>query len=83
MDHFRPPSGTFPCQDKPVPEPSKKRPASVKAKHDDLIAALGSLGLSATAEQVTAAIASLPNAGADMEEPALIKAVFLHLKKQG
>lgn len=68
---------------KPVQEPSKKRPASLKGKHDDLIAALGSLGLSVTAEQVAAAIASLPNAGADMAEPALIKAVFLILKKQG
>jgi NaMN:DMB phosphoribosyltransferase len=68
---------------KPVPEPSKKRPASVKGKHDDLIVALGSLGLSVTAEQVAAAIAALPNAGADLAEPALIKAVFLHLKKQG
>ena len=68
---------------KPVQEPSKKRPASVKGKHEDLIAALGSLGLSASVEQVSAALASLPNAGADLAEPALIKAVFLHLKKQG
>ncbi len=67
---------------KPVPEPSKKRATPVKGKHDDLIAALTSLGLSASVEQVNAAIATLPNAGADMEEPALIKAVFLHLKKQ-
>ncbi len=68
---------------KPVPEPSKKRPASVKGNHDDLIASLGSLGLSPTVEQVNAALATLPNNGADMPEPALIKAVFLHLKKQG
>ena len=68
---------------KPVQEPSKKRPVAVKGKHDDLIAALGSLGLSVNAEQVNAAIATLPNGGADMAEPALIKAVFLHLKKQG
>ena len=68
---------------KPVPEPSKKRAAtSVKGKHEDLVAALGSLGLSASVEQVTAALATLPNGGADMAEPALIKAVFLHLKKQ-
>ncbi len=60
----------------------QKRPASVKGKHDDLIAALASLGLSPTVEQVTAAIAMLPNNGSDMDEPALIKAVFLHLKKQ-
>lgn len=68
---------------KPVPEPSKKRPASVKGKHDDLIAALASLGLSASVEQVAAAIATLPNNGAGMDESALLKAVFLHLKKQG
>jgi hypothetical protein len=68
---------------KPIQEPSKKRPASVKGSHDDLIAALGSLGLSASVEQVNAALATLPNNGADMPEPALIKAVFLHLKKQG
>ena len=64
-------------------EPSKKRPASVKGKHDDLIAALASLGLSASVEHVSAAIASLPNNGSDLDEPRLIRAVFLHLKKQG
>lgn len=68
---------------KPVQEPSKKRAAAVKGKHDDLIAALGSLGLSTTAEQISIAISTLPNNGADLPEPALIKAVFLHLKKQG
>jgi len=67
---------------KPVQEPSKKRVTTGPKKHEDLIAALGSLGLSATAESVAAAIASLPNAGADLDEPALIKAVFLILKKQ-
>jgi predicted DNA-binding transcriptional regulator AlpA len=67
---------------KPVPEPSKKRPSSVKGKQDDLIASLASLGLSATVEQVTAALGTLPNNGSAMDEPALIKAVFLHLKKQ-
>ena len=60
----------------------QKRPVSVKGKHNDLIAALGSLGLSVTAAQVAAAIATLPDGGADLDEPALIKAVFLHLKKQ-
>ena len=68
---------------KPAQEPSKERPVSVKGKHDDLIAALGSLGLSVTKEQVGVAIQSLPNSGSDLDEPALIKAVFLHLKKQG
>jgi predicted DNA-binding transcriptional regulator AlpA len=64
-------------------EPSKKRPVSAKDKHEDLIAALASLGLSASSEQVGMAIAALPNQGADLDHPALIKAVFLHLKKQG
>jgi hypothetical protein len=63
-------------------EPVQKRPTSVKGKHEDLIAALGSLGLSPTAAQVTAALATLPNNGGDLDEPALIKAVFLILKKQ-
>jgi len=67
---------------KPAQEPVKKRPVSVKGKHGDLIAALGSLGLSATVEQVNTALATLANHGADMDEPSLIKAVFLHLKKQ-
>jgi hypothetical protein len=67
---------------KPAQEPSKKRATPIKGKHEDLIAALSSLGVTATAEQVTAAIATLPNKGAGMDEPALIKAVFLHLKKQ-
>jgi hypothetical protein len=63
-------------------EPSKKRATPVKGKYDDLIASLASLGLSVSVEQVNVALASLPNAGADMTEPALIKAVFLILKKQ-
>jgi predicted DNA-binding transcriptional regulator AlpA len=63
-------------------ESVQMRPVSVKGKHDDLIASLASLGLSVSVEQVNVALASLPNAGADMAEPALIKAVFLHLKKQ-
>ncbi len=68
---------------KPAQEPSKKRSTTAKGKHDDLIASLASLGLSPTVEQVTAALATLPNSGGDMDEPALIKAVFLILKKQG
>ena len=68
---------------KSAPKPSTNRPVSVKGKHEHLIAALGSLGLSASVEQVSAAIATLPNGGADMDEPRLIRAVFLYLKKQG
>ncbi len=63
-------------------ESVQKRPAPVKSKHDDLIAALGSLGLTVTKEQVAVAIQSLPNSGSDLDEPALVKAVFLVLKKQ-
>ncbi len=63
-------------------EPVQKCPTSVKGKHDDLIAALGSLGLTVSKEQVAAALHSLPNNGGDLDEPALIKAVFLHQKKQ-
>lgn len=63
-------------------EAVQKRSTTAKAKHDDLIASLASLGLTVNKETVAAAIASLPNAGADLDEPALIKAVFLILKKQ-
>jgi hypothetical protein len=63
-------------------EPVQKRPAPVKGKHDDLIAALASLGLTVTKEQVAATVHSLPNNGSDLDEAALVKAVFLHLKKQ-
>jgi len=63
-------------------EPVQKRPAAAKGKHDDLIASLGSLGLTVTKEQVAVAIQSLPNSGSDLDEPALVKAVFLVLKKQ-
>ena len=68
---------------KSAPKPSTNRPVSAKGKHEHLVAALGSLGLSATVPQVSTAIASLPNAGADLDEAALIKAIFLILKKQG
>ncbi len=64
-------------------EPVQKPHVSVKNKHDDLIAALASLGLTVTKEQVAAAVHSLPNNGSDLDEAALVKAVFLILKKQG
>jgi len=66
-----------------VQEPSKKRVTTGPKKYEDLIAALGSLGLSVSVEQVSAALATLPNNGSDLDEPRLIRAVFLHLKKQG
>jgi hypothetical protein len=46
-----------------------------------LVDALASLGLPATPLQVGQALARLPNNGRDMDEAALIKAVFLELKK--
>jgi hypothetical protein len=61
----------------------QKRPAPVKGKHDDLSAALASLGLTVTKEQVAAAVHSLPNNGSDLDEAGLVKQVFLILKKQG
>ena len=63
-------------------ESVQKRPVSVKGKHDDLIAALASLGLTVTKEQVAAAVHSLPNNGTDLDEAGLVKQVFLILKKQ-
>ena len=69
---------------KRVQEPSKKRPTSSgHGKHDDLILALGQLGLTVTKEQVATAVASLPNQGEGLDEASLVKAVFLHLKKTG
>ena len=63
-------------------EAVQKRPVSVRGKHDDLFAALASLGLTVTKEQVAVAVTSLPNSGSDLDEAALVKAVFLVLKKQ-
>ncbi len=68
---------------KPKQNPLRKHVAPASKKHENLIIALASLGLSPTVEQVDAAIATLPSHGADMDEPTLIKAIFLHLKKQG
>lgn len=48
-------------------------------KHEDLIAALASLGVQTTAAKVQAVLETLPQ---DLSEPELIKAVFRELKKQ-
>jgi hypothetical protein len=65
-------------------EPSRSRAVPVKVnKHSEMIASLQSLGITATPEQVQAALKTLPDGGKGMEEPALIRAVFLHLKKSG
>lgn len=63
---------------KPVQEPSKKRPVTGKAKHEDLIASLASLGVNATAAQVEEALKGIP---AEASEPERIKALFLVLRK--
>ena len=61
----------------PMPAPKKK---AVAAKHDDLLAALASLGVHTTPAKVQAVLETLPT---DLPEPELIKAVFRELKKQG
>ena len=65
-----------------VPDPSRNRPTSAKAKHEEMIAALQSLGVVATADQVTAALKTLPDEGKGLGEPAKIRAVFLKLRQQ-
>ena len=66
---------------KTVAEPSKNRPATVKAKHEELIASLQSLGVTATAGQVDAALKSLPDEGRAMDDAARLRAIFLELRK--
>ncbi len=62
-------------------KPGQKKQATKAAgpKHEDLIAALASLGVQATAAQVDAALKTVPNG---LAEPELIKALFLELKKK-
>lgn len=55
--------------------PKKK---AVAAKHEDLLAALASLGVQTTPANVQAVLETLPT---DLPEPELIKAVFRELKK--
>jgi hypothetical protein len=54
-----------------------------KGRHQELLDALASLGLTATTAQVDEALKRLPEAGAGMEEPERIRRVFLELRKQG
>ena len=56
--------------------PKKK---AANAKHEDLLAALASLGVQTTPANVQAVLENLPT---DLPEPELIKAVFRELKKQ-
>ena len=70
--------------------PNRKSPAVKRAprkapgdRHRGLIDSLASLGLTATAAQIDDALAKLPDQGAGLEEPELIRQVFLQLRKQG
>jgi predicted DNA-binding transcriptional regulator AlpA len=64
---------------RPARQPSTKKPAG---RHQGLIEALGSLGLTATPAEVDEAIGRLPEGGAGLEEPELIRQVFLELRKK-
>lgn len=66
-----------------------KRPAKSKAKskpandHADLLDSLACLGLSATAQQVEAAVAECcPDGIQKLDSGEVVRAVFLHLKRQ-
>lgn len=62
-------------------KPGQAKPKTSKGrKHEDLSAALSSLGVQATAAQVEAALKQIPDGLAEGE---LIKALFLALKKAG
>jgi predicted DNA-binding transcriptional regulator AlpA len=58
---------------------SRKKPSG---RHQGLIEALASLGLTATAAQVEEALGRLPEGGAGLEEPEVIRRVFLELRKK-
>jgi hypothetical protein len=63
----------------PVKRAPQKAPGD---RHRALIESLASLGLTATAAQVDEALARLPEGGAGLEEPELIRRLFLDLRKQ-
>ena len=70
--------------------PNRKGPRSQREprrkpteRHQGLIEALASLGLTATPAQVDEALNNLPEGGAGLEEPELIRQVFLQLRKKG
>ena len=64
---------------RPARQPSTSRPTG---RHQGLIEALASLGLTATPAQVDEALKSLPEGGAGLEEAELIRQVFLALRKK-
>ena len=69
-----------PNRKKASPSPVPRRKAA--GLHQGLIEALASLGLTATPAQVDEAMGHLPEGGAGMEEPELIRQVFLQLRKK-
>jgi len=62
--------------------PSRESRRKDAGRHQVLIEALASLGLTATPAQVDEAMGQLPDGGAGMEEPEVIRQVFLQLRKK-
>ena len=69
--------------------PNRKNPAVKRqarpapaGQHQGMLESLASLGLQATAGQVQEALKTLPEEGRGLEEPELIRRVFLELRKQ-
>jgi len=60
--------------------PIQKRPHNAGGKHDDMISALASLGVAATAEEIERTSKELP---AGLSEPELVRQLFLAMRKQG
>ena len=58
---------------------SRKKPSG---RYQGLIEALASLGLTVTVVQVEEALGSLPDGVAGLEEPEVIRQVFLELRKK-
>lgn len=67
--------------------PNRKRKtvgatATLRDRHESLIASLSALGMTATPKQVDEAVKSLPDAGKGLEEGDLVKQVFLALRRK-
>jgi predicted DNA-binding transcriptional regulator AlpA len=69
----------FSSRKKKGSEAIPKRPHNAGAKHDDMISALASLGVTATAEEIERTSKDLQ---AGLSEPELIRQLFLALRKQ-
>jgi hypothetical protein len=63
--------------------PSREPRSKPVGRHEGLIEALASLGLTSTPTEVGEAIGRLPDGGAGMDESELIRQVFLELRKKG